>query len=69
MVETTLHESQVKELFKQATIELLEDRRDLVHDLVAGVIEDLALLRAIREGESRSRVSRRQVLRLRECAA
>jgi len=48
---TTLDETQIKDLFKQAFIELLQERKDLLYELVAEIVKDFALLRAIKEGE------------------
>ena len=63
---TTLDETQIKELFKQAFVELLQERRDLVYELVAEIIEDFALLRAIKEGEDTATVRREEVFRVLE---
>ena len=63
---TTLDETQIKELFKQAFVELLQERRDLVYELVADIIEDFALLRAIKEGEDTATVRREEVFRVLE---
>ena len=56
MPSTTLDEAQIKELCKQALVELLQERKDLLYELVAEVVEDLALLRAIKEGEETATV-------------
>lgn len=42
---TTLDETQIKELFKQAFVELLQERKELLYELFVEVIEDFALLR------------------------
>ncbi len=62
MRHASLSETQVKELLKQAFVELLEERRDLLYDLFAEVIEDFALARAIEQGESTESVSKEEVL-------
>ena len=59
----SLDEKKTKELFKQAMIELLEERKDLFYELFAEVIEDAFLVNAIREGESTDSVSRAEVFR------
>lgn len=41
-----LEETQVKELFKQAVTEVLRERRDLLYDIFAEVMEDIALTKA-----------------------
>ena len=51
MTEISLDEGRIKELMKQAMLELLKERRDLIYDVFAEVIEDLAFANAIKEGE------------------
>jgi len=62
MADISLDEARVKELLKQAVLEVLEERRDLICDLLAEVMEDFALARAIQEGESTESVTREEVL-------
>jgi spore coat polysaccharide biosynthesis protein SpsF (cytidylyltransferase family) len=66
MAYTTLDETQIKELFKQAFVELLQERKDLLYELVAEIIEDFALVEAIREGEETEPVRREEVFRVLE---
>lgn len=66
MSSVPLSEVQIKELFKQAFLELLQERRDLLYDLFAEVIEDFALVNAIEEGESTESVSRAEVFQILE---
>jgi hypothetical protein len=61
MAYTTLDETQIKDLFKQALEELLQERKDLLYDLLAEIIEDVGLLRAIKEGEDTATVGREEV--------
>jgi spore coat polysaccharide biosynthesis protein SpsF (cytidylyltransferase family) len=68
MSSVTLDERRIKDLFKQAVLELFQERRDLLYDLFAEVIEDLALANAIKEGESTETVSRAEVFRILEGA-
>lgn len=63
---TARNDKQLKNLFKQAMLELLEERRDLFYDLFAEVIEDTALVNAIREGEATDSVSRAKVFEILE---
>ena len=62
-METILEESKVKDLIKQAILELLQEERELFSDLLVEALEDLALTNAIREGGSSEPASRAQVLR------
>jgi hypothetical protein len=57
----TVEETRVKDLLKLAVMELFQERKDLLSDLLTEVIEDLALARAIKEGETSESVSRAQV--------
>ena len=61
MTEISLDEGRIKELMKQAMLELLKERGDLIYDAFAEVIADLALTNAIKEGESTESVTREEV--------
>ena len=52
---------ELKEVVKSALIEILQERRDLVRELLDEVFEDIAFSRAIEEGEATTSVSREQV--------
>ncbi|HWK88761.1 MAG TPA: hypothetical protein VNP72_02150 [Longimicrobium sp.] len=52
---------QLKNAMKAALQELLDERSDLLRDVLAEVIEDVALVRAIQEGEGGGLVSRDEV--------
>lgn len=56
----------LKELFKQAIIEAMEEKRDVVHDLLVEAMEDLAMIHAIQEGEETEAVSREEVFNVME---
>jgi len=62
----SLNEVQIKTLFKQAFLELLQERGDLFYDVLAEVIEDFALANAIREGESTNSIGRAEVFQILE---
>ena len=63
MAEISLDEGRIKELFKEAVLEVLQERRDLIYDVMSEVIEDFALAKAIQEGESSESVTREEVFR------
>ena len=56
--------NQLKEVFKQALAELLQERRGLLYDAFTEVLEDIALANAIKEGEETEIVSTEQVFEL-----
>jgi hypothetical protein len=62
MSETTLNPTQLKELFKSAVVELLRDNREEVSEFLAELIEDIAMERAIAEGETTELVSRDAIM-------
>jgi len=61
-----LDEEQLKSLFKAALIEVLEERGDLVREVIEEAIEDIALARAIDEGAATPNVSRQEVFAILE---
>ena len=61
MPEISLDEGRIKELLKEAVLEVLEERRDLIYDVLVEAMEDFALAKAIKEGESSESVTREQV--------
>jgi hypothetical protein len=65
-MEPSLDETRLKDALKSAIIELLEERRDLLRELLEEAIEELALARAIEEGEGTESVSREDVFKLLE---
>ena len=58
--------NQLKEVFKQAFAELLQEQRDLLYDVFTEVLEDIALANAIKEGEETEIVSRKKVFEILE---
>ena len=65
-METIIDNGKLKEIFKQAIIEAIEEKRDVVHDLLVEAMEDLAMIRAIEQGEETEVVSRDEVLSILE---
>lgn len=47
----TTDNERLKELFKQAIIEAMEEKKDVVDDLLLEAMEDLAMIHAIQEGD------------------
>lgn len=57
-------ESELKDALKAALVEVLEERADLLRDVLAEVVEDVAFARAIQEGETTGPASRKHVFRV-----
>jgi hypothetical protein len=62
----TIDDGKLKALLKQALIELLEEKNELLYDAIAEVVEDIGLAKAIREGEASPLVSREKVFEVLE---
>ena len=61
MAQPALDNDAFKQLLKEALAEVLEEKRALLHEVFAEVLEDLALAEAIREGQETEIVSRDDV--------
>jgi hypothetical protein len=69
MEQAVIDESRLKEIMKKALIEVFEERKNLFYELVAEVLEDIALVNAIKEGEDEESVSRDEVFSILEAQA
>ena len=58
----SVSESELKDAVKSAMVEVLQEQRALVRDIVEEVIEDIATSRAIDEGMMTPTVSREEVV-------
>lgn len=64
MVAPVFDEAELKQALKAALVEVLEERSDLLRGVFAEVLEDVALARAIQEGEASEQVSRDEVFQI-----
>lgn len=62
MTVLSLEDKRMKELMKQALLELFQERRDLFHDLFEELLEEAGLANAMREGETSGIVSEQEVM-------
>ncbi len=69
MTISTLDEARIKELFKQAMIELFQEEKGLFSGLFADAVEDIGLVNAIKEEENSESVSREEVFQILEGSA
>jgi hypothetical protein len=63
-MEASLDDARFKALLKETLLELLEERREEFSHLLLEALEDLALSRAIREGEDACLVDKREILKI-----
>ena len=68
MAKIELNESTLKKLFKEALTETFQEQRELLHQLFAEAMEDVALEEAIREGRQTETVPRKAIFRTLECS-
>lgn len=66
MSEIVLSQDQLKELVKTAITEILQENKEVFSELLAEVIEDIVMERAIQEGESTESTSREAIFKLLE---
>lgn len=59
-------DDKLKEAVKSAIIEVLQERQELVREILGDLIEDIAFSNAIAEGEQSPRVSRESVIEVLE---
>jgi hypothetical protein len=60
-METLVDDNKLKDLLKQAIIEVIEEKREAVHDIRMEMMEDAALMRAIQEGENSGEADREEI--------
>ena len=65
-MELAINQEQLKEIIKTALVEVLEQRQDLLHDVVQEALEDIALARAIEAGATTELIEREEVFALLE---
>ena len=58
---TTVEERRIKVLLKDAVVEVLEERHDLLREALQESLEDMATLRAIQDVEKSRLTSRKKI--------
>lgn len=56
-----MDEGRLKQVFKEALIEMLEEKQNFFHDIVVDAMEDIALSRAIHEGQDSGKATQKEV--------
>ncbi len=69
MEQMVFDESRLKNVLKTALIEVLEERRALFSELFTEALEDIALVNAIKEGETTKAASKEEIYRIIEAKA
>ena len=60
-METLFDDNKLKSLMKQAIIEAIEEKKDVVRDILVDALEDVALIHAIQDGEDSGSASRDEI--------
>ena len=60
---TALEERRIKLLLKDAVVEVLEERHDLLREALQESLEEKGMVRAIQEGEESPLTSRKKIFR------
>ncbi len=63
---TELPDDAFKQVLKEALTETLHEQRQLLHEIFAEVLEDMALATAIREGQQTERIERAEIFKILE---
>ena len=58
---TVLEERRIKVLLKDAVTEVLKERQDLLRDALRDSLEDMAMVKAIQDGEKTRLTSRKKI--------
>lgn len=66
MSQITLQSDQIKSLIKIAILELFQENREIVTDVLTEILEDIALEKAIAEADNDDFVSREEIFEILE---
>ena len=69
MAQVVLDENTIKQAFKEALTETLQEQRDLLREIFVGVLEDMALSEAIRQGRETDMADRSEIAALLEAGS
>ncbi len=65
-MQTEINETVLKQVFKDALIEMLEEKKSIFQDIIVEVLEDIALGHAIDEGKNSGVASREEIFNILE---
>jgi hypothetical protein len=66
MAQLLAKDEELKRVFKEALCEVLDERKDLLREIVEEAVENASLARAIDEGRRTGKVSRKQIFSILE---
>jgi hypothetical protein len=65
-MQSSMSKKQLKDVIKAAFVEVLEEQQGIFHEAIETALEDIALARAIKEGEKTKPVPREEVFKVLE---
>jgi hypothetical protein len=65
-MQPSMNEEKLKSVIKTALVEVLAEQKDLFHEAIEAALEDIALAKAIKEGEKTKPVRREEVFKILE---
>ena len=61
-MELIVDENKMKEIFKETFIELMKDKRELLHEIIVEAIEDIGMANAIKAGRKNKFVDEKKIV-------
>jgi heme oxygenase len=65
-MQPSMNEEKLKSVIKTALVEVLAEQKNLFHEAIEAALEDIALAKAIKEGERTKPVRREEVFKILE---
>lgn len=60
-MQTVMDEGRLKQVFKEALVEMLEEKQNIFHDIIVDAMEDIGLSRAIQDGQTSGPATKQEV--------
>ncbi len=65
-MQTVMDEGRLKQVFKEALVEMLEEKQNIFHEMIVDAMEDIALSRAIQEGQKTGTATKKEIFNILE---
>ena len=63
-MELIVDENKMKEIFKETFIELMKDKRELLHEIIVEAIEDIGMANAIKAGRKNKFIDEKKIVNI-----
>ncbi|MFH0998026.1 MAG: hypothetical protein V1844_21370 [Pseudomonadota bacterium] len=60
-MQALIDDDKLKQVLKEALVEAIEEKRNIIKDLILEAMEDIALVRAIQNEENSSTISKKKI--------